>query len=137
MRFIFILMLGFVALATVCVVQDTWGAEKYTIKQMTPEVSAALESRRDRYETLQQLKKQGKVGENNQGYLEAFSTDSDVKTIVGAENADRAVIYKTIAQQNNLSGALSTIEKVFAQTQRDKAEPNDKIQEENGEWRTK
>jgi len=113
------------------------GAEKYNIKEMTPGVQTALENRRARYAELQQLKQAGKVGENNQGYITAFSDDSTVARLVKAENQDRLTIYRTIAEQNNLQNALSTIEAVFAATQREKAQAGDKIQLDDGSWTTK
>lgn len=130
---IFIALLGLVLVAGVFS-PGVLAAEKYSIKQMTPEVKSALDARRGRYGQLQALKEQGKVGENNSGYVTAFSDESGVRGLVNAENADRRTIYRTIAEQNNLTGAMNTIEKVFAQTQRDKARPGDKIQLENGNW---
>jgi len=110
----------------------TLWAESYHIKQMTPEVEAALESRRERYDQLSRLKASGAVGENNRGYVVAFSDAA--AGVVSLENQDRRIIYSTIAQQNNLGGALETIEKVFAQVQRDKAQPGEKVQMDNGNW---
>lgn len=112
-------------------------AEKYTIKEMTPEVMSALENRRSRYDELAELKQQGKVGENNRGYVEAFSDAGDVQKLVDAENRDRKIIYQTIAEQNNLREAIGTIERIFAQTQRDNAEPGGRIQTEDGRWTVK
>ncbi|HLD70053.1 MAG TPA: YdbL family protein [Candidatus Omnitrophota bacterium] len=110
---------------------------KYDIKEMTPEVKTALENRRSRFDELKNLKAQGIVGENNRGYVEVPGDDPSARNLVENENADRRIIYKTIEVQNNLSGALATIEKVFAQVQRDKANPGDKIQTEDGAWVTK
>lgn len=112
-----------------------WAQAKYSIKKMTPEVQQALDSRRERYNELQQLKKSGDIGENNQGYVEAMSDKA--KSVANAENNDRKTIYRTIAEQNGLEGALDTIEEVFAKVQREKAEAGDKIQNEKGEWVTK
>lgn len=136
--FSFIFMAG--VLATIGVSsfpQNVLAEGKYDIKEMTPEVKTALENRRGRFEELKNLKAQGIVGENNRGYAEVLGDDSSARTLVENENADRGVIYKTIEVQNNLSGALETIEKVFAQVQRDKASPGDKIQTEDGRWVTK
>lgn len=111
---------------------------KYSIKEMTPEVQAALDNRRNRYEVLRSLKQQGVVGENNKGYVELLAADNaEAAAVVKEENADRQIIYTTIAQQNNLEDSLSTIEQVFAQVQRDKADAGDKIQAEDGKWATK
>ena len=111
--------------------------DKYSIKEMTPDVKTALDNRRDRYDRLRELKAKGAVGENNRGYVEVLGDNPQAKTIAEAENKDREVIYKTIANQNDLSGALPTIEKVFGQVQRDKASPGDKIQGADGQWVTK
>ena len=107
---------------------------KYSIKEMTPEVQAALDNRRDRFEKLKQFKARGVVGENNHGYVEVLGNDILGKAVVDAENKDRKIIYQTIAEQNDLKGAVDVIEKVFAQVQRDKAASGDKIQQEDGSW---
>ena len=116
---------------------DSFGVT-YDIKEMTPEVKAALDNRRNRFEQLRNFKEKGIIGENNRGYVEALLDDAEAKALVEAENQDRKFIYKTIVQQNNLpTDALATIEGVFAQVQRDKASPGDKIQDTNGQWITK
>lgn len=110
---------------------------KYNIKEMTPEVQTALDNRRSRFDQLQALKAKGTMGENNHGYVEALGNDSAAKSLAEAENRDRKFIYKTIEQQNGLSDAMETIEKVFAQVQREKANAGDKIQNEDGSWAAK
>ena len=109
-------------------------AAKYKIKEMTPEVSRALDGRRERYEQLAAFKKQGIIGENNKGYVEVISSNGEARTLAEAENQDRKMIYETIARQNNLGGALATIEKVFAEEQRERASSGDMIQTEDGRW---
>jgi uncharacterized protein YdbL (DUF1318 family) len=118
-------------------VSNGYAEGKYQIKQMTPEVNSALENRRSRFDQLRDLKSKGIVGETNRGYVKAIESIGDAESLVQAENDDRKIIYKTIAQQNGLEGALETIEKVFAQVQRDKAESGDKVQQEDGSWTTK
>ena len=76
---------------------------QYNIKEMTPEVQAALEARKARYEQLRSLKDKGSIGENNHGYVEALGDDTEAKALAEAENKDRKFIYKTIEQQNNKS----------------------------------
>lgn len=111
-----------------------WAQSTYTIKHMTPKVSSALDNRRNRFDELRALKRDGSVGETNDGYVKALREGEEIKKIVEDENQDRQIIYKTIAEQNDLKGALSTIETVFARVQRDKAEPGDYIQKEDGTW---
>ena len=110
---------------------------KYSLKEMTPEVSAALEARRARFDNLADLKSKGMVGEDDRGYIKALVSAPDVETVVDAENKDRKLVYTTIAAQNDLAGEMATIEKVFAEVQRDKAKPGEKIQDTNGQWVTK
>lgn len=113
-------------------------AADYNIKQMTPEVTVALENRRSRYEQLQDLKKQGLIGENNKGYISVLKHNVDIVGVIEAENQDRKVIYEAIAVQNQLgSGAIGVIEKAFANVQREKARPGEKVQLENGDWVSK
>ncbi len=110
----------------------------YEIKTMTPQVKAALESRKEHFGELKQLKAQGVVGENNRGYVELLGGVASVKALINAENADRKVIYQAIVEQNDLGeGALATVEAVFAGVQRDKAESGEKIQSVAGQWGAK
>lgn len=114
------------------------GAEaKYSLKEMTPEVSAALDARRARFDNLAELKSKGMVGEDDHGYVKALVSAPDVEAVVDAENKDRKFVYTTIAEQNNLAGEMAIIEKVFAEVQRDKAKPGEKIQADSGQWITK
>lgn len=126
---------GMVAAVSLLAVRPAFAEDKYSIKEMTAEVKAALDNRRDRFEQLKELKAKGAIGENNQGYVQSLT--GEAKDVADAENRDRQVIYKTIEKQNNLTNAMATIEKVFAQVQRDKASPGDKIQDEGGHWTSK
>ena len=60
-----------------------------------------------RYPNLLALEDAGKVGENWQGYLEPvkdeYLKEEGVKKILDEENADRAVLYKSIAAQNGIT----------------------------------
>lgn len=112
-------------------------AAQYDIKQMTPEVQQALENRRSRFDQLRDLKTQGIVGENNRGYIDVLQGDASAASLAEAENADRKIVYQTIAEQNSLEDQLDVIEKVFAQVQRDKAASGDNIQNDSGQWEQK
>jgi uncharacterized protein YdbL (DUF1318 family) len=110
----------------------------YDIKEMTPEVKTALETRKARFGELKALKAQGFIGETNRGYVEALGGGRYVLETVVAENKDRQFIYQTIVEQNGLGqNALATVEGVFAGVQRDKASPGDKVQDAAGNWLTK
>jgi uncharacterized protein len=109
-------------------------AAQYDIKTMTPQIKAAFDNRRTRFSEVSAYKQQGVFGENNRGYIDVFSGDSTSQSLANAENLDRQIIYKAIAEQNGLTGALNTIESVFANTQRTKAQAGERIQLENGQW---
>lgn len=113
-------------------------AGAYDIKQMTPQVQAALEGRKQRFAQLKSLKAQGVLGENNRGYVEVLGASADARALADEENRDRKAIYEAIVVQNNLGkGALVTVEGVFAEVQRQKASSGDRIQSQSGEWVTK
>jgi uncharacterized protein YdbL (DUF1318 family) len=114
-----------------------FAAPKYSIKTMTPEVQSALDARKERFAELRDLKASGLIGEDNQGYVKALTGDAKAQSIASEENNNRKVIYTTIAEQNGLENALSTIEAAFAAVQREKAKSGDKIQDEDGSWSTK
>ena len=126
-----------VVLSTILASSVLMAEAKYSIKTMTPEVQSALDNRRDRFDQLHQLKSTGAIGESNRGYVDVLKDEGDAKAVATAENQDRRTIYQTIAQQNGLESALSTIETVFAGVQRDKASSGDKIQDEDGNWGSK
>jgi uncharacterized protein YdbL (DUF1318 family) len=113
-------------------------AQSYDIKAMTPEVTAALEARKERFSELKELKAKGFVGENNRGYVEVMGGGTEVSVLVNAENADRKVVYLAIVEQNQLGERLlPTVESIFAGVQRDKAAAGEKIQDPRGSWVTK
>lgn len=110
-------------------------AGQYDLKEMTPEVTRALENRKARFNDLLQAKSEGLIGENNQGLLSALKGGS---SLVGAENQDRQVIYRAIVEQNGFGPqGLIQVQQVFAEEQRKRARPGDFIQEPSGEWRKK
>lgn len=129
---LFVAIFAFVCVGGAC---ESFAEGKYSIKEMTPAVQSALDNRRDRFDQLRQLKSAGSLGETNRGYVKAL--DASASSVADAENRDRATIYQTIAEQNGLGGAVATIESVFGEVQRGKAEAGDKIQNEDGAWVTK
>ena len=113
-------------------------AGQYDLKEITPAVKEALAGRQARYDTLTQLKAPGAVGEDNHGHVARLSGGDEVAGIVAAENADRETIYAAIVQQNGLpADAIDTVRQVFAETQRNRAAPGEKMQLPSGEWTTK
>ena len=115
-------------------VPTAW-AEGPQLKYRTPEVEKALQARTQRYDSLQQFKSKGLIGENREGYVTAFGSNAAAASLVSVENQDRKTIYQTIVSQNGLAAsAISTIQETFAQVKREKAVSGEKIQSLSGEW---
>lgn len=91
-----------------------------------------LDSMRKRYPTLARYKADKSVGENRRGYVEERPSPkmSDakyakaVRTIIGAENADRRLLYQIRARIDGTSPERMAL--AYAKVWRDKARP--------GEW---
>ena len=123
-----------------------WGdsaawADAPQLKFTTPEVQKAIDSRRSRFDYLKKFKAQGLIGEDKEGHLTVLGSGPEVDEVgnlVEMENRDRETIYTAIVDQNNLSAdAIAAIRSTFAEVQREKADPGEKIQLPSGEWKTK
>jgi uncharacterized protein len=94
--------------------------------------------RRLRSGEIQELKNNGIVGEDRDGYLVLKKPPTDAKYlayaqgIVAAENADRSFLYLSNAQAQNKP--LEMVERDYAQLWSDRAFPGEWVQKENGTW---
>lgn len=105
--------------------------------ELSPEVMQVINSRRDRLSEIKSFKAQGLIGEDNQGHVAALGGDAKAQALVEAENRDRETIYQAQLKDKGLpADAIGTIRAAFAQEQRDRAEPGEKIQQSSGEWVT-
>lgn len=111
------------------------------LKTRTPEVMAAVESRRARFPQLEAAEAKGCVGENNQGLVETrpgANCPANLGPLTSAENKDRMFIYQTLVQQNNMpAGDIARVQAGFAKARREKAPPGTWIQDEAGHWTRK
>lgn len=113
-------------------------ATTYDLREQTPAVKAALDGRHARYAQLNAAQAKGWAGEGNQGLAVKLGGGPEIDALIAAENQDRMVIYHAIVEQNHLPPeALATVQQVFAETQRDRADPGDPIQLPSGEWTRK
>jgi uncharacterized protein YdbL (DUF1318 family) len=107
----------------------------------SPEVVTATEARRARRPVLREWKSRGCVGETNQGLLVSRPGEgcgAEVADLIGAENADRQVIYDAFMKENNIPASDSArVRSAFAKARLERARPNDWIQLENGQWTRK
>ena len=82
---------------------------------------------------LNQLRAQGLVGERYDGL--ALALDPGTKSVVDQVNQKRLKIYKSQAQQQNIS--VEAVGSVFAEKIMAKAPKGTKFQQSNGAWVTK
>ncbi len=108
----------------------------------TPAIRSLKASMAARYPQLQPMYSKGAIGETNTGYVAIRDTGAlslkeraDVNRLVEQENADRRALYTEIIKANNLDmGTLSEVQRLFANSWRDKSSPGWWVQQDNGQW---
>lgn len=89
--------------------------EAYAAEGLDPEVEAAVSNRRDRRSALVAWEGKGVIGENKSGLVEVrlqSKATPDVEDLVRAENRDRMVIYKSVAEKNGSS--VQEVQRLYA-----------------------
>ena len=86
----------------------------------------------DRKPQIDELKKQGAIGEDNKGFLAFVGQKNAGKEIVDGENADRLAVYQAIAKQTG-STAEAVGQRRAVQIAKT-ADPGDWLQDANGKW---
>jgi len=84
-------------------------------QDLDPQLEQSAINRKNRYVQLSSLQAKGIVGENKSGLLEikdSAAYDASVESLIKAENDDRMIIYRTIAQKNNSS--VEEVQKMYA-----------------------
>lgn len=87
----------------------------YAQEGLAPEIQEAALRRKDRVSELVSWQEKGVIGENKSGLLEIrdiSASSASLEEIVKAENEDRMIIYRTLAEKNNTS--VEEIEKIYA-----------------------
>jgi len=85
-----------------------------------------------RLPTIDDLKAQGAIGENNRGLLEVRSGGGNASSVVSAENRDREIVYAEIAKKNNTSA--EQVGRARARRIAANSAPGVWLQRDNGEW---
>ena len=85
-----------------------------------------------RLPVLKDLKAQGIIGENNQGYLVYRGSKRPNEQAVQAENQDRRVVYSTIAKQQGATTELVGMQRAVQIAE--KADSGEWLQEGTGKW---
>ena len=86
---------------------------------------------------IQELKKDGLIGENQQGFLEAVQSSLPAadKEAIEAENADRKAVYEAIARQQGTTAEL--VGKLRAKKIFEQAKSGEFLKQEDGTWKKK
>ncbi len=119
-----------------------------TLSQEKRAVLAAVQNREFNKDDVEEFKRDGAVGENNNGLLELRALErlqkdvayrKLVAQVVAEENRDRQIILQRIAAINPAvqSATPAEVATAFAQLQRDSAKPGEWLQLPSGEWSRK
>lgn len=87
---------------------------------------------KERLPKIIELKSQGIIGENNQGYLEFVGGTRQMQDLVDAENRDRRTVYEGISRQQGTT--VQTVGQRRALQLMDLANPGDWVQDDAGRW---
>jgi len=112
----------------------------------TPAFAAPADTKADlkekfegRYPKLQQAKRQGKVGETWQGYVESVEDDSDeaLADLMKDENADRKKLYALIAEEETKGDRKVSLTQVAERNARrnfGNAKPSEPLKTRDNKW---
>lgn len=87
--------------------------ESVYAQEGSPELNSAIQARRARAATIEDLFRKGYIGENKDAYVELRAKDgpAGIQTVVSEENKDRSVIYAATAQKNGAD--ILSVQKAF------------------------
>jgi uncharacterized protein YdbL (DUF1318 family) len=108
----------------------------------SPTIRTLKNSLAGRFGSLKGFYNAGVLGENKTGYLEIrdesgldLKNKANLRKLVTAENSDRKALYLEILKANNLETRfLPEVEKLFANSWRNKAIAGSWIQKDDGSW---
>ncbi|MDX9745713.1 MAG: YdbL family protein [Syntrophales bacterium] len=111
----------------------------------TPAIRGIKDAIRNRFPQLKPFYDRGAVGESNRGFVAVTETGglglqerSLLNRLIDQENKDRAALYKEIAAANKLGPeSVPQIEKIFANSWRDKSLSGWWVQNDDGVWEKK
>ncbi|RJO63817.1 MAG: DUF1318 domain-containing protein [Candidatus Omnitrophota bacterium] len=115
----------------------------YAQEVLGANVEEAALRRKDRKSALEAWQKQGIIGENSMGLVEMRKpgfTDPPVEPLIAAENKDRMMIYRSIADKNGIP--VAEVQKMYAKRLQEDAPSGTPIEVFNGahttyEWKIK
>lgn len=120
-------------------------AQNIDIEVSTPAIRALRDSLKQMFPQLKPFYDKGNIGENNVGFLEVRDiTDlnlrekAELNRLVDMENKYRKSLYTEIMKANKFGPeVMPQIQKIFANSWRDKSQSGWWIQNDNGDWEKK
>jgi uncharacterized protein YdbL (DUF1318 family) len=117
-------------------------AQQVDIKVSTPAIRAIRDTMRGIFHQIKPYYERGAVGENNNGFVELRDTGSlnlqergTVTNLVQQQNNQRTALYKEIATANKMGPeTVPQIQRIFANSWRDKSRPGWWVQDDKGAW---
>jgi uncharacterized protein YdbL (DUF1318 family) len=118
------------------------GAGAVDLNVSTPAIRNLRGSLASRFPSLQPLYAKGAIGETNTGFVAirdpnvlSLKERADLNRLVDQENADRQGLYAEIMRANNLEASRAgDLQRLFANSWRDKSAPGWWIQLDSGQW---
>ena len=127
----------------------SWGPSvayaQIDIEVSTPAIRALKDSMKERFPQLKPFYDRGNIGESNMGLLETrdltglnLKEKADLSRLVELENKERKALYTEIMKANKFGPeVLPQIQKIFANSWREKSQSGWWIQKDSGEWEKK
>ena len=128
----------------------SWGlatanAAQVDVEVSTPAIRALKDSMKARFPQLKPFYDKGNIGENNTGLLDTrdlanlnLKEKADLSRLMDQENKDRRNLYTEIMKANKFGpDVLPQIQKIFANSWRDKSQTGWWLQKDSGEWEKK
>ncbi|MCX5807542.1 MAG: DUF1318 domain-containing protein [Proteobacteria bacterium] len=120
-------------------------AQVADITVSTPAIRSIRQSMKETYQQLKPFYIRGSVGENNKGFIEVRNNSdlnlkekADVTRLVDQQNKNRTALYTEIVKANKLeANSQPQVQKIFANSWRNKSQTNWWIQNDSGEWEKK
>ncbi|MBM4128549.1 MAG: DUF1318 domain-containing protein [Nitrospira sp.] len=122
--------------------QQVAHAQQIDIEVSTPAIRSLKESMKQRFPLLKPFYERENIGESNAGLLEVRDTGklslkekSDLMRLVEQENRERKSLYSEIVRANKFGPeTIPQVQKIFANSWREKSSAGWWIQKDNGEW---
>ena len=125
--------------------QIAYASGDIDINLTTPAIRKVIASMKSRNSIIDTFKKKGAIGETFHGKLEIRDYEglggSEIRTIkqlVKAENSDRNLLYKELADANDISASdINRIGAVFGITHKNRLESGEWFKGDDGQWSKK